>query len=284
MKKKLLLFLFLLMSTMSVSAVDWNRVDTDIPNFTLYIDKDSIKYINAQECLYAIKFQSGQKPEKVVFLKSNSYTNHLGVIRVEEYNYDYYRPNAVFANVHVYMKPIESNSFLTYAHKYVSTLISSESNAKKVEEIPQKDAFTPIAPKVIEGKPVLREDKKAVVLPAKPKEQIIDHKPSQFQKQTTATDLKAYVKEVSTILNKNWFPPKSKIDKQAIAILTIGKDGSLQKYYMAKSSGDDLTDRSIINAVKKSVPYPKFPKLDKPSDVIKLQFVFDCSRFKKSVI
>lgn len=262
MKKKILLFIILLASAISANAADWQQINTDIPNFSMYIDKDTVKYINPQECLYAIKFQSAQRPEKVVYLKSNSYTNYLGVIRSEEFYENNYRPKAVFANVHVYMKPVDPDSFLIYAHKYVSTLISGEVNE------PKNDAFTPL-----DDRPAIRGLEETAV-----------SRMSYEQNETVALNLKEYVKETGTVLNNNWIPPKSGRNTQAIIILAIGKDGSLLNYHFAKSSGDEATDRSIINAVEKTVPYAKFPKLNKHSDTLNLQFVFDYKKFKKFVI
>lgn len=273
MKKKILLFIILLTSAISANAADWQQINTDIPNFSMYIDKDTVKYINPQECLYAIKFQSAQRPEKVVYLKSNSYTNYLGVIRSEEFDENNYRPKAVFANVHVYMKPVDTDSFLVYAHKYVSRLIPSDVNSENEDMSVKKDAFTPDDTKVTNEPPTIRGRYESNNLKMK-----------SVQKQTAALNLKDYVQEVGAILNDNWVPPKSGRNTQAIIILTIGSDGSLQSYHVAKSSGDVPTDRSIINSAEISVPYPKFPKLEKPSDILNLQFVFDYKKFKKSVI
>ena len=80
-------------------------------------------------------------------------------------------------------------------------------------------------------------------------------KQQETQVSSQAASLKDYVAEVSIKLNENWQPPKSGQNTQTIVILTIGEDGSLQKYDIAKSSGDEATDRSIISAAEKSVPY-----------------------------
>ena len=56
MMKKYFLSIALLMSVLPVCAVNWEMIDTDIPNLSLYIDTDSLMYINNDECYYAIRF------------------------------------------------------------------------------------------------------------------------------------------------------------------------------------------------------------------------------------
>ena len=63
MMKKFLLSIALLMSVLPVCAVNWEMIDTDIPNLSLYIDTDSLMYINNDECYYAIRFKEDNKPE-----------------------------------------------------------------------------------------------------------------------------------------------------------------------------------------------------------------------------
>ena len=51
MKKNLLLLMFFLMSGSIVNAMDWVPVDTNVSNFYLYVDADSIKNISPNEYL-----------------------------------------------------------------------------------------------------------------------------------------------------------------------------------------------------------------------------------------
>ena len=144
MKKSLLLLIFLLMSGSIVNAMDWIPVDTNDSNFYLYVDTDSIKNVNPHEYLYAIKYQLGENIEKVAYLKSNIETNYMGVIRSEIFDVSNYHPKSTFANVHVYMKPVDNESFLALAHNYVSKLYSQENENPNINPADtQKDAFTP---------------------------------------------------------------------------------------------------------------------------------------------
>lgn len=301
MKKSLLLLIFLLMSGSVVKAVDWIPVDTNDSTFYLYVDTDSIKNVSPQEYLYAIKFQKGENYERVAYLKSNIKTNSIGIIKSEIFDEDNYRPKSVFSNVHVYMKPVESDSFLTLAHNYVSKLYTAEKDNEKNVEV-KKDAFTPenvkaeksidqqketVSKPEIRGISINSEEKKEDVKKIVVQEKIeVPNKiqPQNSQIVSNAKDLNEYVLEISSKLEKNWQPPKSGQNTQAIVILTIGKDGSLQKYDIAKSSGDKATDRSIISAAEKCVPFAKYVNMKTSVNNIKLQFVFEYKKFKKTVM
>lgn len=241
--RKILLLFALLMSP--AYAVNWEMIETDIPDLSLYVDTDSLMYINNDECYYAIRYKEGEKPEKFAYLKSNSETNYVGVIRTGEYGLDSYKPQVVFRNVHVFMKPIKENSFLSYAHEYTTT-------RQDVESIAQQT-------------PALK-----------------DHNLKNVS-YTLANNLKNYTIQTAHTLLQNWNPPKSGRNTQATIVLTIGVDGSLQNYKFIKSSGDEATDRSIINAVEQAVPFVQFPRSASNTEPANFQFTFDYKWFTKSV-
>ena len=272
MKKTLLLLMAMLMTTACAKAVDWQSVDTNIPNLNLYIDKDSITNVNANECVYAIRFQSGTKPEQVAYLKSNLSNNHIGVINAGDYEENSYKPKAVFYNAHVFMKPVDGDSFLNFAHNYAINTLSNKVLAKA-----QKNAFTPETPQT---DLVLREK----ALPNTNVTNTAYEIKLIPQKETNATDLKGYVAEAAELINANWAPPKSGRKTQAILIVQIGADGSLRNYKFAKSSGDKMTDRSILSAVEKAVPYASYSKITGNTDTVNFQFVFDYKYFRKTVM
>lgn len=73
---------------------------------------------------------------------------------------------------------------------------------------------------------------------------------------------------------KNWNVPFSGYNTQAVIMLTIGDDGSLQEYKFAQSSGDETTDRAIVSAIEKTLPLSVLPpKTDKGSS--NYQFIFE---------
>lgn len=272
MKKNILLLMAVLMSAISAGAVDWQAVETNIPNFNLYIDNDSLKSDDNGNYLYAVRYYYTGGKEKVAYIKSNS-DNYIGVIQAGDFEAETYSPKAVFANVHVFMKPINDESFLTFSHKYVLNMSSGFSATTAKNEAPQ---------------PFVNDNYKKVSDYTKQESNIkpVKYKEVRFeeQMQTNSSNLKEYVSSVSELLNDNWQPPATGRKTQAVVIVTIGSDGSLYGYRFAKSSGDEATDRSIISALKQTVPFPKFPNMKKNTRSYNFQFVFDYGRFKKSVL
>ena len=243
--KKLLLSIVLLMAVLPAYAVNWEMIDTDVPNLDLYIDTDSIVYINNSECYYAIRYKEGNKPEKYAYLKSNSETNYIGVIRTGDAKVDAYKPQIVFNNPHVFMKPVNTNSFLSYVHEY-STTRQNEDIASNTAPTLRDDALKPVAYK-------------------------------------NSIDLKNYSQETAMTLDENWNPPSSGKNTVSVITITIGVDGSLQNYKFEQPSGDDSTDRSIISAIEKSVPFMSFPRQASCDSPINLKFAFNYGLLKKSV-
>ncbi len=272
MKKCFLVLSTLLMSVIPACAVDWQVVETTIPNFNLYIDMDSVKPIKDKEYVYAIKYNFTGKPEKVAYIKSDFYENYIGIIQAGDFETDSYRPMAVLDNPHVFMKPIKDDSFLMFTHKYVADLAPAP--GVKIAEDNSAVSETGVLPAVSKSK-----KQKSNIEPAAYKENT--PKP---QKELASSNMKEYVASVCKELDNNWTPPASGRKTQAILIVTIGSDGSLYEYHFAKSSGDEATDRSIVSAVKQTVPFPKFGSMNKNVKNFNFQFVFNYGIFKKSVI
>lgn len=266
MKKIFLLISAILMSTISANAVDWHYVDTDIPNLNLFIDRDSIKPLNSQECIYAIKFSSNGKPEQVAYIKSNFSDNKIGVIQAGDYEKETYRPKAVFADYHVFMKALQGDSLLSYANDYAHNMVT-----RNVQNSQTQSAFTP------EQSQFTQSNNSNI----KPVSYTVY---SPQQKDCGVKTLEDYVACVSPDLYKLWTPPKSGRHTQAIIIVQVAQDGSLLNYRFAKKSGDETTDRSIMSAVEQNVLYPKFPASEKTADYLNLQFVFEYKLFRKTVM
>ncbi len=277
MKKNFILLMSILMSAMSVNAVDWRAIETNIPNFNLYIDNDSIKVLNESSYAYAVKYSFGGDVEKVVYLKSDTVSNYLGVIISGDFDPSAYHPAAVLANTHVFMKPVDDNSFLAIPHKYILGMTSS---------VAQNQANTSVS------KAAIADTKNSQENFSKPKKiKETDIKPVKYQQKINDNrqlnvdmNIKDYVALLGEQLNKNWLPPSSGRKTEAIIIVTIGPDGSLLRYRFAKSSGDELTDRSIVSAVKQTVPFPVSSNMKKNINGYNFQFVFNYGRFKKSVM
>lgn len=267
MKKTFLLMTAMLLAVGSANAVDWQPVDTNIPNFSMYIDKDSISNVNSNECVYAIRYQIATKPEQVAYLKSDAKKNYIGIINAGNFEEDAYKPKAVFYNAHVFMKPVNGDSFLNFAHNYAINTLSDRTIAEA-----KTNAFTPDSFAITSSQADGNIKNVSYEIKLAPK------------RVTNATNLKEYVEETAGFINENWAPPKSGRNTQAILIVQIGTDGSLLNYKFAKPSGDSVMDRSIIAAVEKSIPFAGYSKLVDSTDSLNFQFVFDYKWFKKSVM
>lgn len=270
MKKIFLLMSAILMSAVSVNAVDWQSVDTDIPNLNLFIDKDSIKPLNSQECIYAIKYSVNGKPEQVAYIKSDFANKKIGVIQSGDYSQDTYRPKAVFSDYHVFMKALRGDSLLAFADEYTHNIAFAN-----VEQTQKQDFFACFRSKMtktdsIDNTNVIQSEDNTIY--------------TLQQKDCGAKTVEEYVACVSQDLYKLWTPPKSGRHAQAIVIVQIAPDGSLLNYRFAQKSGDETTDRSIMGAIEQNVLYPKFPESEKSAEFLNLQFVFEYKLFRKSVM
>ena len=255
MKKNLILLTVILLSGLAANAVNWQPVCTNNPGVDLYIDTDSFRKISDNECLYAIKYSIDNTPEQVAYIKSDSKTGYLGIINSGDYNIDKYKPNAVFSEPHVFMKPIKENSFLRYSNDYALAIASGKTiigtnnavysyDGKSISEIPVAHKTLNVTPEQLEG----------------------------------------YLVQACELLQANWYPPESGNGSRAIIRVTIGNDGSLLKYDFEETSGDPLTDRSIIAAAERTVPYPKFPEIAKEAYSLDFRFVFEHDVVRKSVV
>lgn len=256
MKKILFLLTVVLFSGLSSNAMNWQPVSTNNPNVDLYIDVDSFRKIGDNECLYAIKYSIDNGSEKVAYIKSDSKTGYLGIINSGDFELDKYRPNAVFSEPHVFMKPIKDNSFLKFSHDYAIALASgytvaqNNSNAVYYGNGSFNSGEVPVA----------------------------------YKPHLTPEQMEGYVIQTCELLEANWNPPESGNGSRAILRVTICNDGSLLKYSFEETSGDPVTDRSVIAAAEKTVPFPKFPQIAKDAYSLDFRFVFEHDVVRKSVV
>lgn len=251
MKKNLLLFLVLLMTSMSAHAVNWSSIETGNTDFQLYIDTDSVDFINDNTCVYAIKYTKGSEPAKVVFVKSNFKENKLGVIAIRDFYEKTYNAKSILSLPNTFMKPVDGDSFLALTHKYTEDLYNvrvaslgfsskKSKNDNNIKNVSYRSAYVP-------------------------------------------KDFKEYVNILASSIESNWCPPKSGKKTQTIVIINVSKDGALMGYDIAKSSGDELTDRSVISAIARSAPFSMFPAELADKENINIQFDFEYKMFSKSV-
>ena len=264
MKKSILLITVMLLTGLCAGAVDWQPVRTSAIDTEVYIDLDSIRYNDNNECLYAIKYRAGNQPEKIAYLKSDFKNDYIGIIRTGDID-DKYRPNLNLNNPHVLMKSVNKNSFLNDVQKY-AMLISSNSVAAEKANF-DKTEFPAV---YTSEKPMLRDN-----LLVASRTQIAP---------VTNEYIQAYIAQTSNKIEQNWRPPVSTRGTRTIVILTIGADGSLLNCNIVEPSGDNNIDNSIITAIEKSVPYDKLPDIGEDVYSMDFRFVFEHDFLKKSVV
>lgn len=261
MKKNIILLLVMLLSAVSANAENWQPISTSFPDTKLYIDLDSVKYPQEDECLYALKYQVAGNPEKIAYIKSNLKTNYLGIIRVVDSDTVQYRPVAELNEPHVFMKQIPENSFLNDVQRYASALGNGYALAS--------DEFTA---EYRGQKPLLRDDLVIAYNEQNP--------------YYTNASVQSYLVRTCKQLEANWQPPATTHATRNILYVTIGRDGSLLDYKMIEGSGDDTTDRSVISAAERTVPYAKLPNIGDNKEVYSMdfKFVFEHDMVRKSVV
>lgn len=85
-----------------------------------------------------------------------------------------------------------------------------------------------------------------------------------------------YYTEVWAAIKRQWVLPKSLIHAQgleAVVIIVVRRDGKIEKMQFEKKSGNPLFDDSVLRAIQKADPLPKFPDIySPPRDEIGVRF------------
>ena len=269
MKKSILLALALLLTCSTVKAVDWQYVETNSYDTELYIDADSIrKGSNSGEYLYAVKFSKGGSLEKVVYVKSDYKNNLIGIIWTEDYDKDTYRPSRNLTNPHVYMKHLDDDKVIYLAHEQIASLIGDDRYAKNLKN----NEVIPVN--------YTRED---VVLRDFDNAEVLNN--NEVLVSNSGLDAtQSYLVKTCQMIDANWFPPKTQDDTITIVLASIGRKGDIISYNFLQSSGDELTDKSVIDALYRTKPYLPLPTDDSKIGSMEFKFVFHNSASNKRVV
>ena len=88
-----------------------------------------------------------------------------------------------------------------------------------------------------------------------------------------------YTDNLQNKINSNWNPKTLAKEKSAMASIKISKDGSLNDFYIIKSSRNKKFDRDIMDSIAKSVPMDAFPdEINAPSTDVQLTFNYNRSK------
>ena len=280
MKKSLLLSLVMLLSCVSANAADWRPIDTKTDTVKMYVDMDSIKVNKDQtQYAYAARYSVKGGPEKLLYLKTDTTNDKLGIIRVEDYSDETYRPVRNLSEAHTYMKDLAEDYFL----KPLNDCILAISRNGIVEE-GENGMY------VVQGESINNEDdQKPLVYKLDKKksnegitEEFISHKG--YNENVSDNEIvDKYLAETCEMLNTKWLPTKVTSFTRTIVSAEINKKGKLISYKIIEPSGDDAIDASVINALEKAQPYKKLPATDVIYSMT-FKFVFERAPFGKSVV
>ncbi|MEJ5364129.1 MAG: energy transducer TonB [Desulfosoma sp.] len=85
-----------------------------------------------------------------------------------------------------------------------------------------------------------------------------------------------YYTEVWAAIKRQWVLPKSLINVQgleAVVVIVVRRDGKIESMQFEKRSGNQLFDDSVLRAIQKADPLPKFPDIySPPRDEIGVRF------------
>lgn len=238
MKRFIFTLAALMLCNMTVQAVDWQPLDTKTPYSNMLIDNDSIRFSDkTKDFFYSVRFTKYPRAEQVVYLKSDFYRDYIGIVRVDDYDYQTYKPRAVYRTSHAFMKPISEVEFLYPAHKYVASIYVNEDEPQSIKKIDK----------------IIGNDK-------------------QKYKYTKISQVRSYIKKVDKALKKNWNPPENQITSKIVVNFDINADGTLRDYQIVEPSLDETITRSVINAIELALPFENLSELDMEHIIIQVTF------------
>lgn len=94
-----------------------------------------------------------------------------------------------------------------------------------------------------------------------------------------------YTDNLQSRIDSNWNPKTLAKEKNAIASVKISKDGSLDNFYIVKSSRSKKFDRDIMEAIADSVPMDAFPDgINAPDTDVQLTFSYNRSKLDNNQV
>ncbi len=92
-------------------------------------------------------------------------------------------------------------------------------------------------------------------------------------------DFAEYMQNVNEKLQKNWTPPDFLEEAHTRILFKLNRDGDIYAASIIESSGDKIYDEAAINALKKSMPFDKFPQ-NSTRETLAINYSFDTTLVK----
>ena len=257
MKKKLLILAMCLFSAISANAASGVALDSGNDDIQIFIDNDSIKYIDEDICTYAVLYKKGEELPKVVYMKSDYKTDRTGVVRVEDFRERKYNPGFYSKHSSAYMKNITDNAIFTSAHEYAfQSHYKVTTQYPEAKQEPVKENIRPVA--------------------------------NYIEKDTTqemAVGLyEAYVEQLKKDIFENWKTSKDTINQTVNLIISVNSDGSYNGYKIYDSTSNEKARRAAVAAVNLTAPFARFPQNENfVNQTVNIPITFEQKRFRKYV-
>ncbi len=198
-------------------------------------------------------------------------------------------PNSAFANAkigEIYFQRLQYREAIPYLEDSIQT--SFEENvaielAKCYFELNSLDAAKSIADEILaenkDNKQAQSLKRAAEYKMGLSKQQVKEKEPVQNAQKPAPLPLNSklvadYIKEIEVSIKTNWTPPVGSNLKKASVKFTVNKDGELISNVLFSSSGMADFDKSALDAVEMSKPYPPLPD-ELNRDTLDIIFTFD---------
>lgn len=257
MKKKLLILAMCLFTTLSANAATWVAMDSGNDRIQIFIDNDSIKYIEEDVCTYAVLYKRGNDEPKVVYMKSDYKTDKTGVVRVEDFKEEKYNPGYYSKHAKAYMKDILDNATFISAHEYAYQKHQSmTAKAPEATQEPTKENVKPVA----------------------------NYEEKDTSKELAVNLFDAYITQLKSDIFENWKTSKDTVNQTVDLIISVNSDGSYNGYRIYDTTSSEKARRAAVAAVNLTAPFAPFPQNENfINQTVTIPITFEQKRFKKRI-
>ena len=257
MKKKLLVLAMCLFTSLSANAATWVAMDSGNENIQIFIDHDSIKYIEEDVCTYAVLYKKGNEEPRVVYMKSDYSTDKTGVIRVEDFIEEKYNPGYYSKHAKAFMKNILDNATFISAHEYAYQAHHTvTAKAPEATQEPEKENMKPVA----------------------------NYEEKDTSQELAVNLFDAYVAQIKSDIFENWKTSKDTVNQTVDLIISINSDGSYNGYKIYDTTSNEAARRAAVAAVNLTAPFAHFPNHENYiNQTITIPISFEHKRFKKNI-